>query len=102
MILKQIKNEIRFDPENKIEQLEAVKKNSSSIQYIHDPDKEVQLKAIKQNVYSIQFIRNPDKEIQLEAIKRSNFDIEVIALCPDWKEFEKYIEDNMIVKDIIE
>jgi len=53
-------------------QLEAVKRNGCTIEYIPNPDKDVQLEAVKGNGYAIEFIPNPDKDIQLEAVKERN------------------------------
>ena len=58
----------------KKEQLEAVRKNGDSIQYIHSPDKKVQLEAVKQNGKSIQYIHDPDKEIVVHYL---------LAVCPE-------------------
>jgi hypothetical protein len=38
----------------------------------------------------------------MAAIEQSGYNIKVIAICPDWKEMEKEIEDCRIIKDIIE
>jgi len=67
-----------------------------------DPSEQAQLEAIKINEFNIRYINNPTKKVQLEAIEKSRYDIAIIALCPDWKEFEQEILDNMMIKDIIE
>jgi DNA-dependent RNA polymerase auxiliary subunit epsilon len=123
-IEQQIINKIGFDPDNKQDCLNAVKQNRNSIQYIHNPSEKVQLEAVKQNGYNIVYIQNPSEKLKLEAVKQngynivyiqnpsielqklaihnSGYNIKIIALCPDWKEFRKEIEDNMMIKDIIE
>jgi hypothetical protein len=73
---KLISKNIKYPTKEK--QLEAVKRNGYSIQYIHNPDKEVQLEAVKKNGYSIRFIHNPDKEVQLEAVKKNGYNIRYI------------------------
>jgi DNA-dependent RNA polymerase auxiliary subunit epsilon len=91
-----------FDPDNEQECLEAIKDYPYNIVYISKPSEEVQLEAVKDDPESIRFIKNPSIEVQKAAIYSSRYNIEVIVLCPDWKEFEKEIEDNMMIKDIIE
>ena len=59
-------------------QLEAVKQDGFNIQFIHNPDKDVQLAAVKRDGYSIKHIRNPGKDVQLEAIKQSGYSIRYI------------------------
>ena len=44
-------------------QIEAVKENQYSIQYILNPSEEVQLEAVKQNGCSIQFIKNKSDKL---------------------------------------
>jgi pyruvate/2-oxoglutarate/acetoin dehydrogenase E1 component len=99
---KLIIEEVGFDPDNESDCLEAVKQDGYSIAYIKNPSEEIQLEAVKQYAYSIQNINNPSIEIQKAAIYYSGYDIEVIAMCPDWKEFEQEIIDNLMIKDIIE
>ena len=47
------------------EQLEAVKENGLSIEYIKNPSLEVQLEAYKQNPASVEYIDNPHLELKL-------------------------------------
>ena len=82
--------------------LETVKQNGHSIKYIQNPSEEVKLEAVKQNGYSIQYIKNPSIEIQKLAIHLSGYDIKIIVLCLDWEEFTDELENNMMIKDIIE
>lgn len=51
-------------------QLEAVKEDGFSIQFIKNPSQEVQLEAVKQDGFSIQYIKKPSQEVQLEAVKQ--------------------------------
>lgn len=51
-------------------QLEMVKNNVNSIQYIFEPSIELQLIAVKQNGLAIQYINNPNIEVQTEAVKK--------------------------------
>jgi hypothetical protein len=83
-------------------QLEAIKENGSNIYFIKNPSEEIQLAAVKQSPDSIQYINNPSIEVQKAAIHSSGCNLVVIAMCPNWKEFEKEILDNMMIKDIIE
>jgi hypothetical protein len=83
-------------------QLLSVKLNGNAISYIKNPFEEVQLAAVEQDPYSIRFIKSPSIEVQKAAIYYSRYNLLVIALCPDWEDFEKEIEDNMMIKDIIE
>jgi len=99
---QQIINKIGFDPDNKQDYLNAVKQNGNSIQYIHNPSEEVQLEAVKEDGYSIQYINNPSIELQKLAIHNSGYNIKIIACCPSWEKFEDWIENNMMIKDIIE
>jgi hypothetical protein len=36
------------------------------------------------------------------AIKKSNYDSSMIALCPDWEEWEEEIDNHVMCKEIIE
>jgi hypothetical protein len=94
--------QIGFNPDDEQECLKAIKRYAYNIVFISNPSKKVQLAAVEQDPYSIQYINNPSIELQKLAIYSSRYDIGVIVLCPDWKEFEKEIEDNMMIKDIIE
>jgi len=123
-LMEKIRSAAGFDITNPKECLAAVKEGGYNIQYIQNPDKEVQIVAVKQNGYSIRFIRNPDKEaqlaviqqnpfnicyirdpdkeVQMAAINKSEYDVEIILSCPDWEDLAEEIENNMIIKDIIE
>jgi hypothetical protein len=123
-VLRQISNNIGFNPldresclavvkeegirirfihnPDKAVQLEAVKDNGFSLAYINNPDKEVQIAAVMQNPYSIKCIHSPDKEVQMVAIERSGYNIEVIAMCPDWAKMVGHLYDYLICKEIIE
>jgi hypothetical protein len=113
-----------FDPRNKESALQAVTKKGFNIRYIRNPDKEIQIAAVKQNgvcvqvihnpckqaqlesikssLYNIRWIQKPLKSVQLAAIRQSGYDLGIIALCPNWEDFKKEIEDFLICKDIIE
>jgi hypothetical protein len=68
-----------------------------------DPDNESDcLEMVIRDGYSIKYIKNPSVELQKLAIKSSRYNLAVIAMCPDWKEFEQEIIDNLMIKDIIE
>ena len=66
-----------LNPDKEV-QLAAVERNGQSIQYIFNPDKEIQLAAVKQNGSSIQFIPNPSKEVQLATVKQDGYSIQWI------------------------
>ena len=70
--------------------------------YLSNPNKKLLNKIISEEPSYISSIRNPSIELQKLAIESSNYDPEVIIRCPDWKQFEQEIEDNLIIKDIIE
>ena len=53
-------------------QIEDVKENARSIEYMKNPIKKVQLEAVKINPFAIQYIKNPNI-LQLEAVRE----------CPD-------------------
>ena len=61
------------------EQLEAVKRNVFSIQFIKNPSEKVKLAAVKCNGCSIKYITNPSEEVQLEAVKRNGYAIQFIT-----------------------
>jgi len=61
------------------EQLEAVKRNVFSIQFIKNPSEEVQLESVKQNGYSIMCINNPSEKVQLESVKEDGYAIKYIT-----------------------
>ena len=75
IVLNTIQEVLSF--ENKLKdninfQLEAVRQNGYSIQYIKDPYLEVQLEAVKRNEYSIQYIKDPCIEVQQMALNNSS------------------------------
>ena len=53
-------DDYRLNNENEEVQLEAVKENGYSIQYIINPSEEVQLAAVKNNYYLIEYIKDKD------------------------------------------
>jgi hypothetical protein len=59
----------------KQQQLAAVQQNGYSIQYIHNPDRDVQLAAVQQNGNSIRFIRDPGRDVQLAAVQKNGDNI---------------------------
>ena len=61
-------------------QLEVVKQDGRTIQYIKNPSLEVQLEAVKQNGFAIYYIKNPSLEVQLEAVKQNGFAIQYIDI----------------------
>jgi hypothetical protein len=83
-------------------QLAAVRNCGLSIGFINNPDKEVQMESIRKEPMTISMIHSPHKEVQMEAIKKSGYNPEVIALCPDWEEWEEEIYNHLVCKDIIE
>ena len=69
--IKKDSSAIRFiSNPNKELQLKAVKQNGCAIEYINNPDKDVQLAAIEEDISAIKYINNPDKEVQLKAVKK--------------------------------
>ena len=69
---------MNYNELSKEKQLEAVKENGLTIQYINNPCIEVQLAAVKKNGFAIEYIDNPSKEVQLEAVKKDGFAIKYI------------------------
>ena len=59
---RKLSNKEVFDNEEL--QLEAVKRNGCSIQFIENPSDELQLAAVKQNGLAIDFIKNPSEEME--------------------------------------
>ena len=55
--------------EVKNDDLESVKQDSNTIEYI------MQLEAVKQDGWAIRFIKNPSEQMQLEAVKQNGFAI---------------------------
>jgi hypothetical protein len=123
-IEQQIIKGIGFDPENEWECLEVIKNNEYIIEHIPNASEKVQLEFIKLYPNNLRYIRKPTEKVQLEVVKKcgvniediqypsievqkaaimqSNFSMSVISLCPDWKELNDWIMDNLMIKDIIE
>ena len=91
---------IEFNPENEEESLEAIKKDSWNIKYISNPSIKIKEKVIKYNYY-MSYIKEPSIEDQKLAIEKSDFNIMAIARCPNWRELEGWIEDNLVIKELI-
>ena len=60
------------------EQLEAVRREGTDIQYINNPSEKVQLEAVRENGYSIKYIDNPSERVQLEAVRSNGLAIQYI------------------------
>ena len=61
-------------------QLQAVRKNSTSIRWIPNPEPEVQLAAVRKNGWAIEWIPNPTLQVQLAAVGQNPA---VIRLIPN-------------------
>jgi hypothetical protein len=59
-------------------QLNMIKHDSNSIQFIDNPSEKLQLVAVSQNGYSIQFIENPSETVKLAAVQQSGYAIKFI------------------------
>ena len=62
---------IGFDPDDRYQCLEAVKKNGFNLRFVVNQDKEICLAAIENDPLAIQFVREQDKEICVAALKKS-------------------------------
>jgi hypothetical protein len=102
IVTEAIISAVGFDITDRKSCLAAVRQYGYNIQYIRNPDKEVQLEAVRQHGWSIRWIHNPYKEVQLAAIRQSDYNIDIIAMCPNWKDFEEEIENYLACKEIIE
>lgn len=58
--------------------IEAVKNNSSAIEYIKNPSKAVQMAAVQENPYAIYDIYNPSEDVRMEAVKLNGLAIQYI------------------------
>lgn len=58
-----------YDNLTEEEQLEKVKKNGFSIQFISKPSLQVQLEAVRESVGAIRHIKNPSFQVQKEVLK---------------------------------
>ena len=61
------------------EELEAVKQDGWTIQYIQNPSEKVQLKAVKQDGLVIHYIKNPSEKVQLTAVRQNGYAIKYIC-----------------------
>ena len=81
-------------------QLEAVRRDGLSIQYIKNPSKEVQLEAIKEYQHSIKYIDNPLLEVQLEAVRMDGYTIRHICNPSEQVQLEALREDGRSIQYI--
>jgi hypothetical protein len=81
-------------------QIEAVKQNTDTIQYIKNPSEEVQLEAVSKDGETIQFIENPSKKIQLAAVKQSSYAIEYIENPNEKTQLEVIKKNSARIKNI--
>jgi hypothetical protein len=86
--------------EDKDLQLEAVKQDGLSIQYIKNPSKAVQLEAVKENGDAIDFIKNPIEEVQLEAVKQKGYAIEFISNPSEEVQLEAFKKNSRSIQYI--
>ena len=103
MIIKdKIIEYVGFDPEDYEDSLNALKVLGYEIIYIHLNDKKLLETAVKTDPGSVAYIKKPSLEIQKLAIKNSNFKITIIAMCPNWKDLESWVEKEVNIKNLQE
>ena len=112
-------------------QMAAVRTDGSNIRFIQNPTEKVKLYILSISCVDIKWIRDQSEKIQLAALENaaktpsyikyliwdmkkptiavqkraiylSNYDLDVIRACPNWRDFVEEIENEMIIKDIIE
>src|SRR3990167_3638146 len=69
--------------------LDAVQKNVSALQYVHNPTEKVILAAVQQNGDALQYVHNHSENVYLMAVKQN-------------KEALRYIHDLEMLKRICE
>jgi len=76
-------------------QLAAVKESGYAIEFINDPSESVQLEAVKQNSDSIRYIKNPTEKVQLNALRDDIYNYQWIRkLKNPAPSAVKYYEEN--------
>jgi hypothetical protein len=72
------------------------------VRLVLNPSEEFQLRIVREHPSIIKYFRVPTLKVQLEAIRLSKYNLNIIMYCPDYKEFEEEIMNNLMIKDIIE
>jgi hypothetical protein len=106
---EKIVDDLGFDPDNP-DSLENYLKDGMFLPYyiidimvyFHNLSEDLQIKLIEKDYTIIGYLKSPTIKVQKLAIELSNYSLKIIARCPDWKEFEQEILDNLIIKDIIQ
>ena len=95
-------NFAKFDLNEKSEeiQINAVKVNPYTIQYLKSPSEVVQLEAVKNSGHVIDYIKNPSEAVQLQAIRQNLSAIRYIADPSEAMQLQVIRENELAIQYI--